>query len=58
MDAFYENGVWKSLKAVKEGKFFEFTSEEFMEVLNMPSLVEVQKSIELFMNRLEAITKQ
>lgn len=53
MDSFYSNEVWKSVDAVKQGKFFEITDEEYMELFNMPSIVEIQKEIELYLTRFE-----
>jgi iron complex transport system substrate-binding protein len=56
MDSFYSNEVWKSMDVVKQGRFFEITNEEYMDLFNMPSIVEIQKAIELYLTRFEEVT--
>ncbi|WP_159459702.1 helix-turn-helix domain-containing protein [Scatolibacter rhodanostii] len=57
VEKLYENGVWKSLKPVQEGHYFSITTEEYNSLFNSPSIVEVQKSIELYLERFQETSK-
>ena len=57
INTLYENGVWKSLKPVQEGKFFAITQDEYMALFNMPSVTETQSAIEMYTERLLEVTK-
>ena len=48
---FYESGVWKSLKAVREGRYFEVTEEEFKKYFDMPGVIQIDQQIELYTER-------
>lgn len=48
---FYESGVWKSLKAVQEGRYFEITEEEFKMYFDMPGVIQIDQQIELYAER-------
>jgi iron complex transport system substrate-binding protein len=53
----YENGVWKSLNAVKEGRFFEITEEEYKQSFDMPGIVQIEEQINLYTDRILTISK-
>jgi iron complex transport system substrate-binding protein len=43
----YDNEVWKSIEAVRAGKYFSISQEEYKKYFNSPSIVELQGQIEL-----------
>lgn len=53
----YDNGVWKSLNAVKEGRFFEITEEEYKQSFDMPGIVQIEEQIHLYTDRILNISK-
>ncbi len=53
----YDNGVWKSLNAVKEGRFFEITEEEYKRSFDMPGIVQIEEQINLYTDRFLNISK-
>lgn len=53
----YDNGVWKSLNAAKEGRFFEITDEEYKKSFDMPSIVQIEEQLNLYTDRILTISK-
>lgn len=53
----YNNGVWKSLNAVKEGHVFEITSEEYKRLFDMPGIIQIEDQINLYTERFLDISK-
>lgn len=48
LDTLYENGVWQSLDPVKEGHYFAIENDEYTSLFQTPSIVEVDKILNLY----------